>query len=59
MMSGLLKNDLKKSLINTYPQDLSDMLVHAEKYVCMEEAFVDDTSVDLVMVGLSKEHHPR
>ena len=29
MMSSLLKNDLKKSLVKTYPRDLSDMLAHA------------------------------
>ena len=59
MMSGLLKNDLKKSLIKTYPWDLLDMLAYAEKYVRMEEAFIDDTPTSLAVLGSSKGHHPR
>ena len=45
MMSGLLKNDLKKSLIKTYPRTLLNMLIRAEKYAHMEEAFTGDTPV--------------
>uniref|UniRef100_A0A6I9QMS4 Uncharacterized protein LOC105037092 n=1 Tax=Elaeis guineensis var. tenera TaxID=51953 RepID=A0A6I9QMS4_ELAGV len=59
MMSDLLKNDLKKSLVKTYPRDLPDMLVRVEKYVRMKEAFADDTTADSTVAGSSKEHHPR
>ncbi|XP_073109291.1 uncharacterized protein [Elaeis guineensis] len=43
MMGDLLKNDLKKLLTKTYPSDFSDMLVCAEKYARMKEAFVEET----------------
>ena len=43
MMDGLLKNDLKKLLIKTYPRDFLDMLVHIEKYAHTEEAFAEET----------------
>ena len=59
MTSALLKNDLKKSFIKTYPRDLPDMLIYAEKYARMEGAFAEDTPVGLVAVGSSKERHSR
>ena len=59
MMSDLLKNDLKKLLVKTYPRDLPDMLVHVKKYVCIEEAFTDETLASSATVGPSKEHHSR
>ena len=59
MMSNLLKNNLKKSLIKTYPQDLLDMLVHAKKYARIEEALINDTLADSVAMGSNKERHPR
>ena len=59
MMSDLLKNNVKKLLIKTYPQDLSDMLVCAEKYARMEETLADDTHIDLAATEPSKERHPR
>ena len=58
MMSGLLKNDLKKSLIKNFFGDLTDMLVRAEKYARMKEAFADDTPVNSAAAGPTKEHHP-
>ena len=48
MMDGLLKNDLKKSLIKIYLRDFSDMLAYAEKYACMEEIFVEEIPVSSV-----------
>ena len=59
MMGGLLKNDLKKLLIKTYPQDFSDMLACAEKYACMEEAFADDPPASFIVTGSNKKHFPR
>ena len=59
MMSGLLKNNLKKLLIKTYPQNFLDMLACAEKYVRMEEAFAEDTPAGSAAVRPNKERHPR
>ena len=59
MMSGLLKNDLKKSLIKIYFWDLPDMLAHVEKYARMEEIFADDTPVSSAMAEPNRERHPR
>ena len=42
IMSRLLKNDLKRSLVKAYPWDFFDMLVQMEKYAYMEEVFVKD-----------------
>ena len=59
MMSSLLKNDLKKLFIKTYPWDLLNILARAEKYARMKEVFTDDTPVGSAAVGSSKEYHPR
>ena len=59
IMNSLLKNDLKKSLVLTYPWDLPDMLVRAEKYAHIEETFADDTPVGSATAGPNKERHPR
>ena len=59
MMSGLLKNDLKKLLVKTYPQNLSNMLARVKKYARIEKTFTDETPIDLATVEPSKEHHPR
>ena len=58
MMSGPLKNDLKKLVIKMYPWDLPNMLC-VEKYALMEKAFADDTPIGLAMAAPSKECHPR
>ena len=42
MISGLLKNDLKRSLVKTYPQNYPNMLIRVEKYAYMEEIFIKD-----------------
>ena len=54
-MGSLLKNDLKKSLTKTYPQNFLDMLAHAEKYAHTEEAFAKETPASFIMVGQNKE----
>lgn len=42
LMSRLQENDLKKSLIKTYPRDFADMLIRAKKYVQMEDVFMQE-----------------
>ena len=59
MMDGLLKNDLKRSLIKTYLRDFLDMLAHAEKYARMEEAFADDLPASSIAAGSTKECSPK
>lgn len=42
LMSGLLKNDIKRSLTKTYPRDFADMLAWTEKYARTEDASVEE-----------------
>lgn len=42
LINGLQKNDLKKSLIKTYPQDFANILAQAEKYTWIENTFIQE-----------------
>ena len=61
MISGLLKNDLKKSLMKIYPWDYPDILAQAEKYARMKEVFMEDEALagSTVESKQNKECSPR
>lgn len=42
MISSLLKNNLKRLLIKTYPQGFTDMLARVERYAHMQDAFMQE-----------------
>ena len=60
MMSGLLKNDLKRSLVKAYPWDFPDMSVRTEKYAHIEVFVEDEASTSSIMGGKqNKEYSSR
>lgn len=50
-ISGLSKNDLKRSLIKTYPIDFANMLAWTEKYAQMKDAFVEEETPTASILG--------
>ena len=51
MMSGLLKNNLKRSLVKTYPRDCPDMLVRVERYARIKGVFTEDETPASSIIG--------
>ena len=55
LMDGLLKNDLKRLLIKSFPQDYARMLDRAIKYSNLEEAFANDIPTNSAVARSNKE----
>lgn len=51
LMSNLWKNDLKKTLIMTYPHDFVDMLAHTKKYAQMKDAIMQEEVPTTFLLG--------
>ena len=57
-MARLQRNDLKRSLVKSYPMDFNGMLEKARKYTNVEEAFTEVSPTNGDQTGSNKERLP-